>query len=174
MATFVPVCSVCEKDIFKMLDTDDNPYWLHFASGNCSGPYYPRLNPPLNQVMEFDHVIRVNESGNVQNVPLLNPYFDLNVDTQGNDEFTLETGWTLLSGFTGQYSYNGPVMHPSEFIGGGLETHILETPGYYVSLVVNGYCHFDESQDCDPEVGCNCEPAGWAVAFKPFTGGSDE
>lgn len=41
--------------------------------------------------------------------------------------------WEFFStGYTGQYGYNGPVMHDSEFLGGRLARDILETPGVYV------------------------------------------
>ena len=46
-------------------------------------------------------------------------------------------GWTPLTGFTGQHGYNGPVMHPSEYIGGGLARHILDTPGQYAVATVD-------------------------------------
>ncbi len=47
------------------------------------------------------------------------------IDIQGD-------GWEALTGFTGQYSYNGAVMHPSEYIGGGMEDWLLAHPGVYV------------------------------------------
>lgn len=43
-------------------------------------------------------------------------------------------------------------MHQSEFIGGGMEEHIRETPGLWVALVN----HSDDS-----------EPDSWAVARCP-------
>ena len=127
----------------------------------------------LNDIMEFDHIIRVNTDGPIDedldmSVGDTGSYFDLNVGTDGTDLFEMSEGWELLSGFTGQYGYNGPVMHASEFIGGGLERHIVETPGYYVALVVEGRCDYDGSTDCTPESGCDCEPAGWATAYKPL------
>lgn len=59
------------------------------------------------------------------------PYFE--EDTEGDDH-GLDTNWSLLTGFTGQYGYHGPAMHPSEYIGGGLARHILDTPGLYTVL----------------------------------------
>ncbi len=127
----------------------------------------------LNDVMEFDHVIRVAADGTVTDSPE-RVYFDgavqsvlVNPETwEWEDEINLPEGWTLLSGFTGQYSYNGPVMHPSEYIGGGIARYILETPGDYVALVMESDCGYTQ-EFCDPEVGCDCEPAGWVVATKP-------
>lgn len=130
------------------------------------------MTKTLNEIMEFDHVIRVAEDGTISDAGMsvgsTDAYFDLNVAQDGTDEFEMSAGWELLKGFTGQYSYNGPVMHPSEYVGGGLERHILETPGYYVVLEVSGRCDYDGSTDCDVEQGCDCEPAGWAIAYKPL------
>ena len=48
------------------------------------------------------------------------------------DESQLE-GWeTITDGLTGQYGYNGPVMHDSEHVGSRLGQQILDTPGNYV------------------------------------------
>ena len=127
---------------------------------------------PLNEIMEFDHIIRVNEDLTIDenldmSVSDVGSYFDLAVDEDGNDIFEMSAGWTLLTGFTGQYGYNGPVMHPSEFIGGGLERHIRETPGYYVALVVNALeDHCDYCAECESQIADT--PAGWAIAYKPL------
>ena len=40
-------------------------------------------------------------------------------------------GWEALKGFSGQHAYNGAVLHPSEYMGGGLARHMLENPGVY-------------------------------------------
>jgi hypothetical protein len=116
----------------------------------------------LNDVMEFNRVIRVYPDGTVNYVKdVYAP--ELNAINDGDGSHTAETdpelcrqaehaGWTLESGWTGQYSYNGPCMHPSEFIGGGLAEHILATPGYWVAVVVY------EDDGSDPE--------HWAVAYR--------
>lgn len=146
----------------------------------------------LNDIMEFDHIIRVNSDGTIDedlDVSTMDSgsYFDLAVDEDGTDIFEMSEGWELLRGFTGQYSYNGPVMHPREFIGGRLEQHIRETPGYYVVLIVNALephvwqeARFTGTTTCercgllpldadDMETTCQSdEPAGWAVAYKPL------
>lgn len=116
----------------------------------------------LNDLMGFDHVILVHDDGSVSEpTGIYAP--DLNAINDGDGSHTAETdpelqrqasdhGWTLESGWTGQYSYSGPCMHPSEFIGGGLAEHILATPGYWVAVVVY------EDDDSDPE--------HWAVAYR--------
>ena len=100
---------------------------------------------PLNAYMEFDHVIEIKPGGKVVERP------DIYAPCVYDGELDSE-GWTLLDGFSGQYGYSGPMMHSSEFIGGGLEAHILATPGIYVALV--GY-NLDDS-----------EPDEWAVAYR--------
>ena len=122
----------------------------------------------LNDTMEFDHVVMVAEDGTITEPRDIHVYADLNVAKDGTDEFDLSDGWELLKGFTGQYGYNGPVMHSSEYVGGGLERHIKETPGYYVSLVVNASCDYGGTTECNVDQGCDCEPAGWAIAYKPL------
>ena len=115
----------------------------------------------LNALMEFDHVIQVHSDGTVSEpTGVYAP--DLNAISDGDGSHTSDTdsdlrrqaesaGWTLESGWTGQDRYNGPCMHASEFIGGGLAEHILATPGYWVALVVY---EDDESEEC------------WAVAYR--------
>lgn len=122
----------------------------------------------LSEIMNFDHPIQVLEDGAVTD-DLPNEYapeFYVEVDSDGqcvpqDDSDIFEQaraqGWKLLTGFTGQYGYNGPVMHASEFIGGGLARYILKTPGIYVSVVV-------ESEDTDGEQ--QDTPIGWLIAYK--------
>lgn len=102
---------------------------------------------PLNEIMEFDHVIRVHEDGSITDAPsgIWAPSL---YDGETDDE-----RWTLLRGYSGQHAYSGPIMHDSEFIGGRMEKDIRETPGFYVALV-----DYDLNSD---------ESSGWAVAFRP-------
>jgi hypothetical protein len=117
--------------------------------------------------MEFDRVVQVHpDDGTVGDPDGNAPYVhapDLNAISDGNGSHTSDTdpdlrrqaqdaGWTLESGWTGQYSYNGPCMHASEVIGGGLAAHILATPGYWVAVVVY------EDDDSEPE--------HWALAYR--------
>jgi hypothetical protein len=109
----------------------------------------------LSDLMAFDHVISVHVDGTitepnrVQDVP----------EAVYDDELSAPEGWELLTGYTGQYSYNGPTMHASEYIGGGLARDILATPGYYVALV--SYVLTEEDDDSD-------DVAGWCVAHRPL------
>lgn len=65
--------------------------------------------------------------------------------------------WEALTGYSGQHAYNGPVLHESEYLGGGLARDILAEPGDYVVTIVYGD---EESEDEDDP---NMEPIGWAV-----------
>lgn len=73
----------------------------------------------------------------------------------GEDVEGIPDGWALLSGYSGQDRYAGPVMHASETIGGRMADDILSTPGVYTATTVEVYPTDDEP---DPF------PAGWAVA----------
>jgi hypothetical protein len=123
----------------------------------------------LNSIMEFDHPVRVHADGTVTDA---GPDFwapETDVDTDGNGSILAEheqalcesvkrQGWSLYTtGYTQQYSYRGPIMHTSEFIGGRLAMDILADPGVYVSVVVST----DENGDDNV--------AGWAVAKKDGT-----
>ncbi len=107
----------------------------------------------LNEIMEFDHVVRVHADGSVTSEP------DVWAPECDDDELSQRSGdkWTLMTGWTGQYGYDGPCMHPSEFIGGGMKDYILATPGLYVAIVVTTS---DEEYEDDNVIG-------WAVAQWP-------
>lgn len=107
---------------------------------------------PLSEIMDFDHVIEVHEDGTITTGP---PH--LHAPDLHDDELS-SAGWELLNGYSGQDRYAGPIMHPSEQIGGRMERDIRETPGIYVALVA--YYSPDEDDDPDDydDVG------GWAVA----------
>lgn len=149
-------------------------------------------NDTLDSLMEIDHVIRVDGDGLVYNDAQGVYAPEINVDTDDDGQILKEhedafrtsmeeQGWTVEYGWSGQNSgrYNGPFMHTSEFIGGGLAEHILSTPGYWVACAVDV-----DSEECpndsptcklsDPCVLCydgtgedrEQEPAGWVVLHK--------
>jgi hypothetical protein len=100
----------------------------------------------LNDRMEFDHVVRVHPDGSVTDADgVYAP------ELHDGELSTLDTRWALMDGYSRQDRYSGPIMHTSEFIGGGMERDILGAPGLYVALV-------DYPSD-------DTEPDGWAVAF---------
>lgn len=135
----------------------------------------------LNDVMEFDHVIESHGDGTVTwrsdlyAPEVLDEYIERDgFSTRGMQKwkFTGDPEWELLYGHTGQDSYNGPVMHESEFVGGGLAHRIIETPGVYVVVAVYTLepqegCEFCEEETANEGHPCPCDQhniVGWAVA----------
>lgn len=117
----------------------------------------------LNAVMEFDHVVYSHGDGTVSDASTYGPEFLDAVDG-------CPAPWEPMTGYTGQYGYNGPHMHPSEYVGGALARDILDTPGLYVCVVVDyGPCTDDADRSAEPCAGCvsgsGCEDSveGWAV-----------
>jgi hypothetical protein len=94
------------------------------------------------EIMEFGHPVRVHPDGSVTDAASVYAP-DLYDEAVGS-------GWTLLDGYSNQYGYAGPIMHPSEFIGGRMARDILAEPGVYVALV--SYSTDDDDVN------------GWAVA----------
>lgn len=120
----------------------------------------------LSAEMDFDHIIYSHGDGTISDV---NPYVSLwGPDTYTCEqedgtwtEVSVEGPWSLLTGFTGQYAYNGPQMHASEYIGGDLARHILETSGFYMAGAVTTLPLSDEGDDA---------PDTWVVAYAETTG----
>ena len=110
----------------------------------------------LNDLMDFDCVVQVDADGNVK--PLMLVHAPELVDGE-----LLAESWTLLDGFSGQQGYSGPLMHQSEYVGGGLEDWILAHPGQYVTLV-NTYSDPENAVYADTE---------WAIAFRDLPEGSE-
>lgn len=109
----------------------------------------------LNSIMEFDHIIEVHDDGTITEPSDIWAPDLFNGELDSRDD-----GWTLLNGFSRQYGYSGPIMHPSEFIGGNIERYIRETPGLYVALV--SYCDDEDSDSEDSELDID----GWAIATR--------
>jgi hypothetical protein len=68
-------------------------------------------------------------------------------------------GWELVTGYTGQYGYAGPVFHSSEYIGGGLADLIAAADDEDVPSRVWWAVGVVSSPDAD-------EPAGWVLAYR--------
>jgi hypothetical protein len=71
-------------------------------------------------------------------------------------------GWEALTGMTGQYSYHGAVMHPSEGVGRRIAerlAEIAEDEPNTVFAIVPVEVYPDEEDD-EPE------PAGWALVHR--------
>jgi len=107
--------------------------------------------------VEFDVPFTVGHSGNVYN-PATRDVHAPSVWHDETDDIVIDgEGWEALTGYTGQYSYNGAVMHASEQLSGRLADDILTTPGTYVLVVV------EVLEDDGEDTGEYPEPAGWAV-----------
>jgi len=106
----------------------------------------------LQEIADFDHPFVVAEDGSLSDAHGIHAPEVLNDDDE--DLIVASDEWEALKGYTGQYGYNGAVMHPSEYLGGGLARDILATPGTYVCVVVD-VLPTDDDEDPDP--------AGWAV-----------
>lgn len=118
--------------------------------------------------VEFDTVFQVGHSGNVYSYasrsdipPVPTVWHDDELDMLIDDlPYTDHPEWECVTvGYTGQYGYNGPVMHASEFIGGALADDIVIRPGYYVVCEVSAYP--DGYVDGDDVV--EYDTAGWTI-----------
>ncbi len=118
----------------------------------------------LNDMMEFGHVVRVLSDGTFRDTDahgLFAPELRFPTYPDGSykpngDRVIMEQAkdqwWELLTWYTGQYGYNGPVMHASEYVGGDLARNILAQPGMYVACLV----YPDTFAEAD----------GWCVAYR--------
>lgn len=106
----------------------------------------------LSNVMDFDHVVTVHDDGTVSDDE--SGLYAPDVYMDSDLTVTVTPGWELLNGYSGQDRYSGPVMHESEFIGGGMARDILSEPGEYVAVIVYSLDTEDDGDDI----------AGWAVA----------
>lgn len=120
----------------------------------------------LNDVMPLDHVIRVHEDGTVSHprgeyAPELVNVLDAEGYSLPDSDAELHRqaradGWELETGWTGQYGYNGPGMHESEYVGGYLADHILAAPGLWVAVPIIDLGHDDETSSI----------TSWALAHR--------
>lgn len=110
----------------------------------------------LDELMSFDHVIRVDEDGNVTEPSGVYGPEAVYVESEG-EEPVVEKPWTLLSGWSLQWMYQGPIMDDSEGIHGPMAEHIQEVPGYYVATYVT-YLNAGEKEceECDAGPGEDC------------------
>jgi len=102
----------------------------------------------LNLIAEFDLAFRVDEEGNVTCADgIYSPDVYVVTDEEGQiigDAHISGEGWTFVNGYSGQDSYAGPIMHPSEFLGGKMAQDVLDSPGVYV---VVGVIDPDDTED---------------------------
>lgn len=105
------------------------------------------IDPEKLNDVEFDSVFEILDNGAVVRRP------DLFAPTLYESELD-SSDWRLWSyGYSGQWNYAGPILHNSEYLGGGMLRDLLAEPGIYVMLV----CLWNSEED-----GIDVE--GWAIA----------
>lgn len=125
----------------------------------------PVTRETLNDLVEFDVPFRIipsnegplligsNAIGIIPDcVTLMQGSLQLLIDFDHPDH----SSWEPISGFSGQYSYSGPVMHPSEFLGGGMADYVLDVETSTVYVVMEVFAEDDEGVAFD-------DPAGWIL-----------
>lgn len=113
----------------------------------------------VNEILEFDHVVRVDADGEMQDTLLTTtPIYAPEVYIDGDITPVVESqqDWALVRGKSNQQGYSGPIMHPSEFISDTWGKEILSEPGYYCVTEVRDLSSNGE------------EPVGWVLAFLPL------
>jgi len=134
------------------------------------------MTEKLDEMMSLDGtVVQVLPGGTFRRFPgsVYEPEFQMGTDDDGqilkvHDAAMIEEiagqGWTVETGWSGQYSYSGPVMHESEYIGGSLADHILSTPGLWCALPV-----YVDSEEC-PNGSDTCKLSDPCVICHDGTG----
>lgn len=108
--------------------------------------------------VEIDHPFRVGADGVVSDAGM--QIHGPSVYEEGLSVMIEDPAWEAYSqGYTGQYGYNGPVMHPSEYMGGRLESDILADPGVYVVTTVSSLDHTD-GDDVTGWIVCKLKGSG--------------
>lgn len=121
----------------------------------------------LNSVVEFDSPFTVLSDSKVTRADDFAPTV---WGEEHADPTIIDRGWEFVSGgYTAQFGYNGPEMHPSESLGGELARAILAHPGTYALVPVAYDCTDDcvEYSDGD-EFTCPNSPhiESWVVLRK--------
>lgn len=95
------------------------------------------------------------------------------ISTPDVHESEVPTPWTMLTGRTNQYGYNGPHMHESEFIGRGMARDILATPGIWAcTIAYTDSCNPDDGDvcmGCESGSGCEDNMVGWVTLHDDAT-----
>ena len=140
----------------------------------------------LSEALDFDHVVTIDAMGTLSDATVNAPYAPecYNPDSRS---IIAPDGWALITGgLTGQHGYNGPWLHDSEMIEGGVEEHVYAHArehggGYYVAV----YGQFPCTDDTHPTYAdlsadenraaregshddCETQIEGWAVAYRRF------
>jgi hypothetical protein len=111
--------------------------------------------------VDFDHPFTI-DNGEVIDVP--NIYAPSVYLYEGDKDETIDgQDWQFVSnGWTGQYGYNGPVMHASEYIGEGIAERLAELAEDYRAFAIVAVEFIPEDKDDQ-----STEPVGWAIVGLP-------
>jgi hypothetical protein len=105
------------------------------------------------QALEFDTVFSIEGGAVVERHDLYAPSVYNDPD---NDIYLDDSRWDCFTGLSGQYGYNGAVMHSSELVGRGIADYLndyaAENDVVFCLVVVN---------DLDDE-----DVVGWAIAYR--------
>lgn len=83
----------------------------------------------LRDMESFDHPFRVTDAGTI-----VDDVRNVWAPEVFDEEVSPANVWEPITGYSGQDSYSGPVMHNSEYLGGGMLRDMLERPGVYVCV----------------------------------------
>lgn len=135
----------------------------------------------LDAAAEWDHPFRI-EPGGVFSDGLAETYApdvyadcddDGSVLPQAAERLTADLrhqGWEPV-GQSGQQG-GGWMMHPSEYLGGGLADEVLDTPGVYVLTEVRGL--YSDDVDGARATELDADPIGWTLLRRvPTDTGAD-
>lgn len=113
------------------------------------------------QRVEFDSPFRITDAYDVERAE--DVAYTPTVEHDDEDDILIDgvpasdSEWWAISGMTGQYGYNGAVMHSSEYISGGMAEALyrLRDGDSRMVFVVTTV------ETDDPE-----RPAGWTVLYR--------
>ena len=109
------------------------------------------------QALDFDTVFRLADG---ELIEVNDQYAPSVYNDPADDVYLDDSRWACFTGFTGQYGYNGAVMHSSELVGTGIAQHIAdyaaECDDCLFSLVV-----VNDLEDDDV--------IGWAIAYREIS-----
>lgn len=104
----------------------------------------------LSHLIEFDVAFTITPHHLIVDPGEGSPAPEVHVVDDGDVHVCSDEWETWSDGMSNQWGYSGPILHPSEFLGGGMARELLATPGEYVITEV--------VDPDDPD-----SPAGWII-----------
>lgn len=121
----------------------------------------------IDKETEMDSTFSIDENGSVVDSP--NSVYAPEVYSYEDGTIEGINGWEPVTGFSGQYGYSGPLMHPSEVMGGSnMEKYVRENPGTYALVQPsNGdYTPMAEDDEDYNDYGDDMFVDGWMLLKK--------